>query len=258
MFSAVFSALLAPAIFRQEIEADVLDAYFSNRKPGYFVEVGAFHPELLSQSKRLEDLGWSGIMIEACEEHAVRCRNNRTSKVIQVACGSPSQHGTTMKLAKLGGISTIRADRFENDRRYGEYETVNVVTLNSVLETESLNSIDFISIDVEGAEMDVLAGFDIDRWKPPLVLIEDHIENDDIHNLMKHHGYRRVRRTGDNSWYVHNDESFEVSLFGRWQLLRKYYLGRPLRIIRTRRWRNSLRRPSHSGARTTPGSAPIA
>jgi FkbM family methyltransferase len=242
MFSAVLTALLAPAIFRQEVEEAVLDEYFSNRKPGYFIEVGAFDPELLSQSKRLEDKGWSGLMIEACEEHAIRCRKNRTSKVIQVACGSPAQHGTTIKLAKLGGLSTIRPDRFENDRRYGEYETVNVVTLDSILETERPVAVDFISIDVEGAEMDVLAGFDIDRWKPPIVLIEDHIENDDIHRFMKDHGYRRVRRTGDNSWYVHEGEQFEVSLFGRWQLLRKYYLGRPLRIIRTRRWRKSLSR----------------
>jgi FkbM family methyltransferase len=242
MFSALFGALLAPAIFRQEVEDDVLDTYFSNRKPGYFIEVGAFDPELLSQSKRLEDNGWSGLMIEACEEHAIRCRKNRTSKVIQVACGSPAQHGTTMKLAKLGGLSTVRADRFENDWRYDEYEIVSVVTLDSILEVQQPTSIDFISIDVEGAEMDVLAGFDISRWKPPLVLIEDHIENDSIHRFMKAHGYKRVRRTGDNSWYVPSPDSFNVSLFGRWQLLRKYYLGRPLRIVRTRRWRNSLRR----------------
>lgn len=231
---------LRPAVFRQEDEDEVLNEYFANKKTGFFVEVGAFDPEVLSQSKRLEDNGWSGIMVEACEEHAIRCRKNRTSKVIQVACGSPAQHGTTMKLAKLGGISTIRRDRFENDRRYGEYEAVNVVTLDSILETEKPSAIDFISIDVEGAEMDVLAGFDIDRWKPPIVLIEDHIENDDIHHFMKDHSYRRVRRTGDNSWYVRDGDPFNVSLFGRWQLLRKYYLGRPLRIIRTRRWRKSL------------------
>jgi FkbM family methyltransferase len=242
MFSALAAFLLSPANFRQEVEDQVLDEYFADKDRGYFIEIGAFHPELLSQSKRLEDKGWTGLMIEPLQEHAQRIRDKRASKVVQVACGSPAQHETSMHIGRLGGMSTLRSDRFEEDRRYNEFETVRVVTLNSILETEKPRSIEFISIDVEGAEMDVLAGFDIDRWKPPLVLIEDHIENDDIHRFMKAHKYKRVRRTGDNSWYVPNDDRFNVSLFGYWQLLRKYYLGRPLRTLRTRRWRKSLRR----------------
>ena len=180
-------------------------------------------------------------MIEPLTDHAERIRKERNTKVIQVACGSPAQHGSFMKIGILGGMSTMREDRFSEDYRYSEFETVKVVTLDSILSDENAPSVDFISIDVEGAEMFVLAGFDIERWKPSLVLIEDHIENDDIHRFMKIHGYKRVRRTGDNSWYVPRDHDFFVSPFGRWQLLRKYYLGRPLRIIRTRRWRRSLR-----------------
>lgn len=229
-----------PAVFRQEDEEAVLAEHFAERGSGYFVEVGAYHPTILSQSKLLETRGWTGIMIEPLADQARVLRAQRASKVVQAACGSPAQHGTTIQIGRLGGLSTLRADRLSEDRRYSEFETVEVVTLDSILAADRPASIDFVSIDVEGAELDVLAGFDLARWKPGLVLIEDHIENDDIHRHMKQNDYRRVRRTGDNSWYVRNETPFPVSVFGRWQILRKYYLGRPLRALRTRKFRASL------------------
>jgi FkbM family methyltransferase len=234
------SDVFEPAVFRQEDEEAVVAAYFAGRGGGYFIEVGAYHPTILSQSKLLERRGWTGLMIEPLADQAKILREQRSSKVMQVACGSPAQHGTTIRIGRLGGLSTLRADRLSEDRRYHEFETVDVVTLDSILEAHRPASIDFVSIDVEGAELDVLAGFDLARWKPGLVLIEDHIENDAIHRHMKRNAYRRVRRTGDNSWYVRNETPFPVSVFGRWQILRKYYLGRPPRALRTRKFRASL------------------
>jgi FkbM family methyltransferase len=234
------SDVFQPAVFRQEDEEAVLAGHFANRIGGYFVEVGAYHPTILSQSKLLETRGWTGIMVEPLADQAKVLREQRTSNVAQVACGSPAQHGTTIQIGRLGGLSTLRADRLSEDRRYNTFETVQVVTLDSILEADQPPSIDFVSIDVEGGELDVLAGFDLARWKPGLLLIEDHIENDDIHRHMKRNAYRRVRRTGDNSWYVPNETPFPMSVFGRWQILRKYYLGRPLRALRTRKFRASL------------------
>jgi hypothetical protein len=51
---------------------------------------------------------------------------------------------------------------------------------------------------------------------------------------MRAQGYKRVRRTGNNSWYVPGETDFPNSLFGRWQLLRKYYLSLPVRRLRDR------------------------
>lgn len=216
------------AVFRHDDEEAILKEHFRGSAPGYFVEVGAFHPTALSQSHALECAGWDGLLIEPLTEHVRNLRAHRRAKVVQAACGSPSQHGSSLPVGKGGGLSSMKRGTF------ADYETAHVLTLDSILYAEQRERIDFISIDVEGAELDVLAGFDLDRWRPSLALIEDHIENERIHRHMTAHGYKRVRRTGDNSWYVPKSAIFPLDLLGRWQLFRKYYAGRPIRQIKKR------------------------
>ena len=60
----------------------------------------------------------------------------------------------------------------------------------------------------------------------------DLVLNQRLHRLLRSHGYKWVRRTGLNSWYVPANSPMKVSPFGRWQFLRKYYLGLPLRRMR--------------------------
>jgi hypothetical protein len=111
-------------------------------------------------------------------------------------------------------------------------------TLDELLvEADAPTPIDFVSIDVEGHEMDVLRGFDLGRWRPRLVLLEDHVLSRTLHNYMEARGYRWVRRTDINGWYVPAETAWPVGLIGRWQFFRKYYLGTPFR-----RWSDALRR----------------
>ena len=91
---------------------------------------------------------------------------------------------------------------------------------------------DFLSIDVEGHELEVLSGFDLARWRPRLILIEDHVGNLDRHSFLKNSGFRLIRRCENNGWYVPRDAAVAVGLRERWDIIRKYYLGLPFRIAR--------------------------
>jgi len=71
-----------------------------------------------------------------------------------------------------------------------------------------------VSIDVEGHEVEVLAGFDLARWRPRLLLIEDVVQSLDLHRHLVARGYRWIRRTGINSWYAPADAPFRVDLKG--------------------------------------------
>jgi Methyltransferase FkbM domain len=116
---------------------------------------------------------------------------------------------------------------------------VPIRTIDEILdEARTPVPIDFISIDVEFHEIDVLDGFDIGRWRPPLILIEDVPAGLRIHRYLRRRGYKWVRRTGLNSWYVPEQTQFPISLFGRWQFVRKHVLGVPFRRLREakRRW----------------------
>jgi hypothetical protein len=90
---------------------------------------------------------------------------------------------------------------------------------------------------VEGHELDVLRGFDFAYWRPRLILLEDHVTSLDKHRFLNEAGYRLMRRTGLNGWYVPQDNAPALDWLGRWQIFRKYYLGLPFRILRDARRR---------------------
>ena len=91
---------------------------------------------------------------------------------------------------------------------------------------------DFLSIDVEGHEIEVLRGFDIARWRPRLILLEDHVGDLAKHRYLKSAGYRIVRRYENNGWYVLRASSDKARLADRWEIYRKYYLALPFRLLR--------------------------
>jgi len=115
---------------------------------------------------------------------------------------------------------------------------VPVRTLNDILqEAEAPSPIDLLSIDVEGHEIEVLHGFDLARWRPRLIMIEDHVGDLERHWYLQSSGYRLIRRVGNNGWYVPAIEQFKISWGDRWEIWRKYYLALPFRLLR-----NALRR----------------
>lgn len=215
----------ARAVFREEFEQALVAEYLPAK--GFFVEVGAFHPVFLSQTWMLEQRGWDGLLIEPIPAQAEHLRRERRARVFQVACGNPQQHGFIQKMSVRGALSSFRVDR-------GSDIDVRVVTLDLVLAEAHMQRIDFLSVDVEGFELDVLQGFSFERYRPGLIVLEDFAENLAKHRFMRARRYKRVRRTGNNSWYIPEEVRFSLSLFGKWQLTRKYYLALPIRWMKKR------------------------
>ncbi len=120
---------------------------------------------------------------------------------------------------------------------------VPVKTLDSVLEEAGAPThFDFLSIDVEGHEIEVLRGFTIARWRPRLILLEDHVATLAEHRHLNAAGYRIVRRLGNNGWYVPRESPVRCRMADRWEILRKYYLALPFRVLRnlSRRLRRKI------------------
>lgn len=91
---------------------------------------------------------------------------------------------------------------------------------------------DFLSIDVEGHEIEVLRGFDIARWRPRLILLEDHVADLSKHRYLVAAGYRIIRRYENTGWYVPRESEVICQWPDRWEILRKYYLALPFRVLR--------------------------
>ena len=79
-------------------------------------------------------------------------------------------------------------------------------TLDDILtEARAPVAFEFLSIDVEGHELEVLGGFDLARWRPRLILLEDHVGDLAKHRYLENAGYRLIRRCENNGWYVPRD-----------------------------------------------------
>jgi FkbM family methyltransferase len=208
--------------------------FFHRATRGFFVEVGANEPSNLSQTLLLEQKGWTGILVEpqpACCERLRRLRPH--SRVVQAACGSPAQRGKALfRVASQSDRSSLAALEPEDDVEFTSTISVDMVTLDEVLERAGNPQIDFLSIDVEGGELEVLSGFDLAKHAPALMLLEDHVENLRLHSYMKAHGYKLVRRTGSNNWYVPSDTPFPIGFSERLKLIRKMHLGTPFRKLK--------------------------
>ena len=224
-----------------EEEHVLVRAFFGGDNSVYFVEVGANHPTDGSQTWHLEQAGWTGVLIEPQPDLAAFLVTSRKARVIANACSSPDNAGQSLPLHVDGPRSALDRDRMSPGAQAAYVIVVPARTLDSILEeAEAPVPIDLLSIDVEGHETEVLRGFDFNRWQPLLILVEDHVNNLRTHRYLKKNGYRLVRRLGHNGWYVPAADGATASSSERWEILRKYYLALPFRVVRNA-WRRVRR-----------------
>lgn len=224
-------------------ETRLVVSFFRGRR-GFFVEVGANEPHERSQTFHLEQAGWTGILIEPQPALADSLRKCRTAQVFAVACSSPENAGGSMPLHLAGPLSSLDRSGMAPGAEPASSIDVPVRTLDSVLEeAQATAPLDFVSIDVEGHEIEVLRGFTLARWQPRLILLEDHVADLDKHHYLKRAGYRIVRRYENNGWYVPNASPEQLRPGDAWEVARKYYLALPIRMLRnlSRRLRGKIK-----------------
>lgn len=216
-----------------QVEAELVRAFFRHSPLGFYVDVGANDPVLDSQSWHLEQLGWTGLLVEPLPDCCEKLRTQRKGTVVQVACSSPAHHGKMLTLQVAGVHSTLNEAPIAIGAQAVGQAQVMAVTLDSVLQQHGVApGFDLLSIDVEGHEDQLFQGLTLSRWMPRLVLLEDHVTNHRKHAYMRSQGYRLLMRTGLNSWYVPQAERFRFTWMARWEFLRKYWLGLPFRKLK--------------------------
>lgn len=217
----------------QQEEEALVRAFFAGTENGFFVEVGANHPTKLSQSYHLEQAGWTGVLVEPQPDLAAFLVTGRSAKVFAVACTSPDMAGKQLPLHVAGPLSSLSPGKMAPGAEAEYVIMVPTRTLDQLLkEAEATPPIDMLSIDVEGHELDVLLGLDLERWTPRLIMLEDHVSDLQKPKFLRESGYRLIRHVGNNGWYVPKDAEIDASHIDRWSVIRKYYLAMPFRKVR--------------------------
>jgi FkbM family methyltransferase len=220
--------------------------HFHGKADGFFVEAGANHPTLCSQTWLLEQRGWKGILVEPIGEKFELIRRERpASRVIRLALGAPEQRGRA-RFNVAAGNDALSGLSLNEGVTAERVEEVEVRTLDDVLAEAGNPRLDLVSIDVEGVELEVLRGFDLARHRPAVLLVEDHLQKMKVHRHITRQNYRLVKRTGCNNWYVPRDAEFKLTTAGeRFSLRKEIWLDTPVRCVRYffKRWR-SARKPA--------------
>jgi FkbM family methyltransferase len=218
-------------------EPELVLEFFGNKSCGFFVDVGANDPQNMSQTWLLESKGWRGLLVEPLPHLAEKLRAARPgSQVIQAACG-PHGHPATVEIheAECSMHSGLNRHAIDARERYVAVHKVPMLALDEILAGQGNPKPDFVSIDVEGMELEVLRGFDLVRHAPTLLLIEDHLFDWQVHGYLSRSGYRLVKRTGLNNWYVRVKQPFAMTTsVERLKLWRKVWVGTPWRGFKHR------------------------
>ena len=219
--------------------------YFHGKREGFFIEIGANDPVKFSQTWLLEQSGWRGALVEPLAAKCDRLRAGRpASRVFQVGVGAPEDRGqTTLHVSADDMFSSLLTGR-SGPKETG-VETVNIVTMDDLLGELGWPELDFVSIDVEGLELRVMSGFNLERARPRLLLVEDHLKSLRLHRHLCRRGYRLVKRTGCNNWYVPaGQKPPPTTASERLALLKRIWIHTPLAVMREK-----LRAWRHGGAK---------
>jgi FkbM family methyltransferase len=200
----------------QNAEDVFLWDFFGRKMTGFFVDVGAYDGVTYSNTYVFEQLGWRGVLVEADPEAVEACRRNRPgSVVIHAAASSSSSHGS-VELHRVGGkpglemlsftcVHPKHVDRCRRDGGVISTMQVPCRTIDDILTETCVTCIDFVSIDVEGAELDVLRGFDVNRHKPRMIVVESAYDKQQIRDYLETCGYRIALEIEFNDFFVRNE-----------------------------------------------------
>lgn len=185
-------------------------------RDGYFVEFGAMDGVQLSNSCYLERaLGWKGILAEpypAWHEslHAER-RAAIDHRCVWWETGRQLDFIASRAHPELSTIAEFADGDYEAAVRTQGAETISVptVSLNDLLADHGAPAlIDYLSIDTEGSELDILSAFDFERFKVRIITVEHNFRNDiraSLHQLLTAHGFVRELELFSrfDDWYYH-------------------------------------------------------
>jgi FkbM family methyltransferase len=212
--SLVVSAkeILGLARFYSQIGEDkwVSEAIFPGVKNGFFLDVGSADGTFNSNTKALEQKGWTGICIDPFPTNMQDRSCQMFKEVVfseagkQVKFWTPSQGD---KASFWGGITdTLGSEAKELMSTEPTAVEFTTVTLGDILErAKAPRFIHFVVIDIEGGELNALKGFPFDKYKIGALAVEHFSEEpkrSEIKKLMESHGYKRLFTRYQNDYYV--------------------------------------------------------
>jgi FkbM family methyltransferase len=195
-----------------QLSQDLLAGWLFSDEKGFFCEVGGGDGVLYSNSYYLEKRGWTGVILEPSKRNLAKILKVRSCEVSSRAAWSVS--GLTMEFRETENLELSTFEQFvdgdnnlEDRRKYLSKSPVTTTTLTEVLSNFGAPKFfEYLSVDTEGSEMEVLQGLDFNLYKPILITIEHNFTPSriHIHEFLTKKGYQRVfmEFSRHDDWYI--------------------------------------------------------
>ena len=184
------------------------------KRNGFFIEFGATDGVSFSNTYLLEkEFGWTGILAEPARCFHEDLRSNRRDCHIETDCVWRESNLTlAFNEAATGSFSTIDSfssvDMWKKERKKSStvYDVKTISLLDLLRKYHAPNRIDYLSIDTEGSEFEILRGFDFDQYQFNVITCEHNYtkQRDTIFSLLTQKGYTRKWQELSlfDDWYV--------------------------------------------------------
>lgn len=196
--------------YAQNREDLLLEAFFHDQKKGFYVDVGGFDPDYDSVTKLFYLKGWSGINIEPQPDQYKKFEKRRKRDINIDAAISDTSGTTKLRIYQSGGLSTLsnvlkkkyaQTSSAETDT-YKE-EAVRLVRLDDLFKKYNVTNIDFMKVDVEGLEKQVLKSNNWKKYRPRVLCVEAGISDKEVNQyLATQCEYTLVFNDGLNNYFV--------------------------------------------------------
>lgn len=162
--------------FSQKGEDLLIDKYFNHKRKGFYIDVGACHPKRLSNTKYFYDKGWYGINIEP-NPTRIKLFLKARKRDINLNIGI----GTVTKIAmfyefEATGLSTFSKKEMESLLKIGyklkETKKISMRRLEDIMKKHVKSGVDFMTVDAEGMDLEVLKSNNWEKYRPKFLCIE--------------------------------------------------------------------------------------
>ncbi len=227
-------------VYAQYNEDVILAALLHEVNKGFYVDVGANHEEYHSVTKYFYDRGWNGINIEPIPrliEGFTKKRPRDTNLNIAVS----NQKGSLKfrEYPEHDGLSTFSKPLQEHANLPHKDYMVKVDSLANILNEHSVGKIDFLKIDVEGYEAEVLKSNNWLKHRPTVICIEANKQNEDWPKYVKENKYELLIFDGLNQYYVAIEAVHIMEGFGERAAIMAH---NALRNHHVQAWKNDIAR----------------
>ncbi len=206
-----------------QLSQDLFAIYFSGgKKDGFFVEIGASDGFFLSNTWALEKYGWKGIISEPSSVWHDKIGRRKciiSKKAVFNETGLKLKFEDVKKYPELSGLKE-NLDKDNNHHLRNDTNTVEVetISLNDLIEQNTSNkNIDYISIDTEGSEYEILKNFDFNKFNVEIFTVEHNFiekKRKAIFDLLTSNNYIRIFTNISqwDDWYIKENNKIYLSM----------------------------------------------